>query len=152
MPIRGLDAVSGQPVFLETFQGDGSELNPYRLARADAIAHQKLDEVKGKLDVLSSLLSRAATSTVINLSAAGDASIVTPTAGKALRIASISFTAASLVNITFKSGTTAISGAMQLTDFSEAFNPAIGLATNQPFVLNLGSPIAVNGFVTWYEV
>jgi hypothetical protein len=46
MPIRGLDAVSGQPIYLETAQGDGSEQSPYRLGRADVTAHQKLDEIK----------------------------------------------------------------------------------------------------------
>lgn len=153
MPIRGLDAVSGQPIFLETFQGDGSEQAPYRLARADVIAHEKLIEVKTEIGKLVTILSRTATSTPISISGAGDSSaIVTPSTGKSLRITSLTFTAASLVSVTLKSGTTAISGAMQLTDYSEGFNPPIGLAADQPFRLNLGSAVAVNGFVTWYEV
>ncbi|MBD1864175.1 MULTISPECIES: hypothetical protein [Trichocoleus] len=152
MPIRGLDAVSGEPIFLETFQGDGTEQAPYRLARADKIAHDRLNDVKTEIGKLVTILSRTTTPTPISISGAGDSPIVSPTTGKALRICAISFTAASLVTVTFKGGTTAISGAMQLTDYSEAFNPPLGLAIDQPFRLSLGSAVAVNGFVTWYEV
>lgn len=46
MAIRGLDAVSGEPVFIKSFSGLGSEADPYVMQRADPIAHTKLDEIK----------------------------------------------------------------------------------------------------------
>lgn len=50
MAIRGLDAVSGQPIFIESFSGIGSQEDPYVMQRADPITHGKLDQIKAAVD------------------------------------------------------------------------------------------------------
>lgn len=87
----------------------------------------------------------------INISSAGDNTILTPATNKALRISAIAFTAPSLVNVTFKQGSTGLSGAMSVADFVAEFSRELALAQNQPFVINLGSAVALSGYVCWRE-
>lgn len=93
----------------------------------------------------------------IALSASGDQIIITPAAGKALRISDITFTAASLVSVQFKQGTTAqgqttLSGVMPVLDHQNSYSRPLALAVDRSLVINLGSAVAVNGYVCWWEV
>ncbi|PHJ59594.1 hypothetical protein VF14_08975 [Nostoc linckia z18] len=82
----------------------------------------------------------------------GDKTILTPTSGKALRISSLCLTLGSATAITLKKTSTAISGVMTISDLVADFPQPVALAVDQAFVINVGSAIAVNGFVTWWEV
>lgn len=89
----------------------------------------------------------------IALTNAGDNTIIAVSSGtKSLRITSLTFTCGSLVTLIFKGGTSAISGAMPLTDFSCDYFYPISLAVGQNFVINTGTAVAVNGYVNYYEV
>ncbi|MBW4675967.1 MAG: hypothetical protein KME52_18670 [Desmonostoc geniculatum HA4340-LM1] len=81
----------------------------------------------------------------------GDKTILTPTSGKALRISSLCLVMSSATAITLKKGSTAISGAMTISELVTDFPQPIALAIDQTFAINIGSAIAVNGFVTWWE-
>ncbi len=81
----------------------------------------------------------------------GDKTILAPTSGKALRISSLCLTMASATAVTLKKSSTAISGVMTISDLVADFPQPIGLAIDQIFVINIGSAVAVNGFITWWE-
>ncbi len=108
-------------------------------------------------DRVANLAERLPSSPVANMTViatdgtSGDKTILTPTSGKALRISSLCLTMASATAITLKKTSTAISGAMNISDLVTDFPQPIGLAIDQTFVVNVGSAIAVNGFVTWWE-
>jgi len=55
MSIRGLDAVSGQPIFIKSSSGSGTQEDPYVMERADPIAHAKLDQVKASVDAINTV-------------------------------------------------------------------------------------------------
>lgn len=43
--VRGLDPITGLPTWIDAVSGDGSELNPYVMRRADPDAHSRLDTI-----------------------------------------------------------------------------------------------------------
>lgn len=51
--VRGLDSVTGQPVYLKTASGEGTQEDPFVMERADPVAADKLDTISAKLDPLS---------------------------------------------------------------------------------------------------
>lgn len=97
-----------------------------------------------------------ATMTSIATTGAGDKTLLTPSVGKALRISSITVTAANVVTVQFKQGTVAegqsnLSGAMEISDLVSEFPRTIALVADRSLVVNVGSAIALNGYVTWWE-
>ncbi|MCC5618119.1 hypothetical protein LC605_24140, partial [Nostoc sp. CHAB 5836] len=82
----------------------------------------------------------------------GDKTILVPNSGKSLRISSLYFISATATSITFKSGSTAISGAMNLSSHAADYTNPIAITTGQNFVINIGSPVAIRGYVVWWEV
>jgi hypothetical protein len=95
---------------------------------------------------------RTTSITSISISASGDNTIITPTTGKALRISSLYFTAATQVNVTLKRGATTISGAMPLTDHAADYVHPISFSVNESLIINIGSAVNVRGYVIWWEV
>jgi hypothetical protein len=98
-----------------------------------------------------------ATMSPIAITSLGDNTIISPAAGKALRIGAIAMTSATLVAIQIKSGTVAqgqssMSALMSISDFSESFTSPIALAVDRSLVIGLGTASAtVSGYVTWWE-
>ncbi|MFQ3617450.1 MAG: hypothetical protein SNJ57_10070 [Cyanobacteriota bacterium] len=43
--VRGLDPITGLPVWIDAVSGDGSELTPFVMRRADPDAHSRLDAI-----------------------------------------------------------------------------------------------------------
>jgi hypothetical protein len=99
----------------------------------------------------------------IDLSASGDGVIATGIAGKKFRV--ITYVICSTVNclVTFKSGTTALTGPMAIGAYSNIFNgntdliPAglIGVletAVGEDLVLNLSTNSVVGGHILYQEV
>jgi len=94
----------------------------------------------------------------INISSSGDNTIVVaPGAGKRIYVDYVSFLPTTAVAVTFKSGTTALSGPYPL-DTLQAFTAEnasqiesgiIECADNSAFVINLGSAVQVGGFVRY---
>lgn len=53
MPVRGLDGVTGQAVFLKEFSGTGTDADPFVMQRADPVAHTKLDTINSSINAQS---------------------------------------------------------------------------------------------------
>lgn len=93
----------------------------------------------------------------IALTNSGDNTIVSPSSGtKGLRIAAIAFTAPSAVSVVFNEGTigqgqTALSGAMQIVDYSESFARVLAISTGKSFVMTIGASVPVNGYIQYWE-
>ncbi len=89
----------------------------------------------------------------IALTTAGDNLIISPSSElKSLRISGLYFVCASAVMITLKSDQIPISGAMSLTDHAVDYFHPLSLEPGKDFVINLATAIAVNGYVTYWEV
>ncbi|RCJ20136.1 hypothetical protein A6S26_05290 [Nostoc sp. ATCC 43529] len=110
-----------------------------------------------QLTRLAEIRDRLPASPTVSMSAiatdatSGDKTILTPTSGKALRISSLCLVMASATAITLKKASTAMTGAMTVSELVADFPIALALAVDQTFVINVGSAVAVNGFVTWWE-
>ena len=94
----------------------------------------------------------------IDISSSGDNTIISaPDAGKYLAIDHINFIPETAVSLTFKSGSTAISGtysldtkqAIALDNAMQAQKGVITCADNSTFVINLGAAVQVSGFVRY---
>lgn len=97
---------------------------------------------------------------VINASLAGDNTIVAAILGRKIRVVNYTLISAGAVTVTWKSGTTAISGPMPLAanggmaPSSSVLTPSglIGVFetnANEALVLNLGGAVAVGGHLTY---
>ena len=93
----------------------------------------------------------------VSVSSSGDnsATIAAPGSGKKLVILSYFLVAAGAITVTLKGGATALTGAMPIAANGSGIadrDPAIGLfdlAENTAFVINLGSAVAVTGYVSY---
>lgn len=89
----------------------------------------------------------------IDIVTSGDNTIIPLSAGKKHKIVKIWFVCAGAVDVTFKEGATAITGAMSfgqgggLADDGD-LNP-IEIATGQAFVINLSAAVQVSGMVRY---
>lgn len=102
---------------------------------------------------VSSVFAGTTTNVAISCAGAGDNDIITPTAGKSLRVVHIGITTAALVDIIFKMAATPLSGAMSITSLSDDGSPYIWAgAVNEKFIMNLSAAIQVSGYVRYYEV
>ena len=94
---------------------------------------------------------------VISASASGDNSIVAANATKKLRVLGYVLVSSGTVNVTWRRGTTALTGAMPLianTGIASAFSPVgwFETNTNEALNLNLSGATAVYGHVVYIEV
>ena len=99
--------------------------------------------------------------TSISISASGDNTIITPTAGYALRIVFLAFVCNGAVNVILYEGTsaegqTAMTGVMNFTPYGGLVwdrdkNP-IPLDLDSSFVMNLSAAIQVSGLLLSYEI
>ena len=93
----------------------------------------------------------------MSFSSSGDNTVISPSSGKALRISAIALTAPTLVSIQLKNGTAAqgsqvnLTGVMPVTDWGDSFANPVALPVDRSLVLNLGAPVAVTGYVAWWE-
>jgi hypothetical protein len=108
--------------------------------------------------VASDQLSQPVTMTAINLSAvSGDQTIISPTAGKALRIYNLVLSnATTLTSFALRSGTSGqgqvnLTSAIAAYDYAGDFSPPLGLPVDRSFVINLPSSGSLTGYVTWRE-
>jgi len=111
----------------------------------------------GALKVQSEREAKDITSAKIDFAGGGDSTIVTGQTGKKIKLATVVFTVGGETNITFKAGSTAITGAM---DFGGADEPRgivdthgycpYELPAGQSFVINSSAAVQVSGYVTGY--
>ncbi len=107
--------------------------------------------LKGTIQLLP---STQLTSASVSFSASGDNTIVSAVAAQVIKVYRIMFTVTGAVNITFKNGSTALSGAMPFAanggivlDFSG--EPWWTCSTNTAFIINLSTGTQVSGQI-WY--
>ena len=101
----------------------------------------------------------APTRAVINIATSGDNTIIAaPAAGFIIKIVKMFFAVASSVNVTFKSGANALTGAMTFAtglgstnvfSFDGDFNP-LSMNAAEAFIINLSGNVQVSGFVLYY--
>ena len=94
---------------------------------------------------------------VINAATSGDANtIVAAVAGKQIRVLSYTLIADAAVTATWKSGTTAISGAMSLPANGGAAptcqSGVLQTATGEALMMTLGGAVGVRGHLTYVEI
>lgn len=99
---------------------------------------------------------------VVDISSAGDNTIIAAptTSGNYIAIDFLAFLPTSAVEVTFKSGTTDLSGALpldakQTITFENTFQNSRGVITcapNEAFIMNLGGAIQVGGMVRYRVV
>lgn len=94
---------------------------------------------------------------VISTSSSGDTSVVAAVASKKIRVLAYVFQCAGAVDVTFRSATTALTGAMPNvanTGVSAAFSPAghFETAVNTVLNINLSAAIGVRGHLAYIEV
>ena len=93
----------------------------------------------------------------IDVASAGDNTIVSGVTGKKIRVLQYAFICAGAVTVTFKSGTTPISGDMSFASnggISTPFSPVgiIETAAGEDLVLNLSAAASVSGHLVYVEV
>jgi hypothetical protein len=98
------------------------------------------------------------TTAKIDINSSGDNTIITATANQQIHIHCIVFTVAGEVNIVYKKGSTAFTGAM---DFGGTDEPRgivashhlcpIELPNNQDFVINLSAAVQVSGYLCYHK-
>lgn len=111
----------------------------------------------GELKVDTSATARKTARAVIDFNTSGDHTIAAGVAGQEINITNIAFTVGGETNLTWKSGATAISGAM---DFGGADEPRgmkdhlgccpLKTAAGEAFVLHSSIAVQVSGYVTGY--
>jgi hypothetical protein len=97
-------------------------------------------------------------SAAVSCAASGDNTIIAaPGAGKQLVIDHLNFIVTSAVAVTFKSGSTSLSGAypfdtkqaIALDNAMQAEKGVITCGVNEAFIINLGGAVQVSGFVRY---
>lgn len=106
-------------------------------------------------DTLPQLLLYAA----ISASSSGDNTLVAADPAKKIKVQSYVLVAGGTVNVTFKSGSTAISGAIPLVANSGAVCPPVkpshgsyfqNINVNENLILNLSGSVQVSGHLSYY--
>lgn len=93
-------------------------------------------------------------SAVINASSSGDNTIIAAVTGRAINIWQLSYTTAGAVSITYKAGSTALSGAYVYSGNGSDFRPYTGapwfyIPPNTAFVINLSGAVGIAGTVQY---
>ena len=92
---------------------------------------------------------------VINFSSSGDNTVISAVSANPIKIYGIVFTVAGATNITFKDGTTALSGAIVLTGNGSSMTlpvndePYFTVSIGNAFVVNNSNAVQASG-VVWY--
>jgi hypothetical protein len=94
---------------------------------------------------------------VISVSSIGDNTVVAAVAGRSIRVTSLVLVEAAAVSITFKSGSTALSGAIPmlangaivLDPVFERQAPWLTTALGEAFVINLSVGVACTGWLDY---
>ena len=103
-------------------------------------------------------LAKGVRTVPIDFATSGDKTVFTATAGKRFCVYHLWLQAENVVDVTFKSGSTVISGAIAFAANAEKEwkNSGVGVfvarAASDNFVLNLGGNIQVNGFCVLSEM
>ncbi len=96
----------------------------------------------------------------INFSTAADHTIVAADATNKIKIVSMRLTVAGETNLTFKRGTTAVSGAMDfggtgepkgMVDGGSVFNPILETNANEAFIITSSAAVQVSGWVRYFK-
>lgn len=82
----------------------------------------------------------------------GDVEVLGAVVGKQIVITSLYFTVTNGASVILKNGTTAFTGAMQITEHAADYRTPIYLSTNKEFVINISASASVMGYVVWYLV
>lgn len=111
----------------------------------------------GELKVDTGAAARKTARAVINFSTADDHTIAAAVAGQEIHITNLTFTVGGETNLTFKSGSTAISGAMDFggTNEPRGVSDHLGCcplktAAGEAFVITSSAAVQVSGYVTGY--
>jgi hypothetical protein len=112
---------------------------------------------EGELKVDTGAAARKTARAVINFSTAANHTIAAAVADKEIHITNITFTVGGETNLTFKSDTTAISGAMDFggTDEPRGISDHLGCCplkttAGEAFVITSSAAVQVSGYVTGY--
>lgn len=112
---------------------------------------------EGELKVDTGAAARKTARAVINFSTTANHTIAAAVAGKEIHITNITFTVGGETNLTFKSDTTAISGAMDFggTDEPRGISDHLGCCplkttAGEAFVITSSAAVQVSGYVTGY--
>lgn len=96
------------------------------------------------------------THTKVDVSASGDNTLVAAVAGKRIRVLSMAVVAAGSVSVTFKSGSTDLTGAMSLSQGvpleSVSGWGAFQTAAGEALVLNLSGAVQTSGWLTYQTI
>lgn len=97
-------------------------------------------------------------SAAINISTLGDNTIIAGSPGTKIKVVTILFTAAGEVDITFKSGTTPLSGPLDFGGTNEPMGIVachgpgpLPCQTAEDFIINLSGAVQVSGYCTYYK-
>lgn len=105
-----------------------------------------------QLRYIAEKIDRVPIVTAISITAGvGDVTILGAVASQRIAITGLYFTL-SKGAITFKSGATAITGAMAINEHAADYTHPLVLATNTAFVMNLSLAADVAGYVLWYLI
>lgn len=90
----------------------------------------------------------------VTLTASGDTTVVIPTSGQgSIHACLVSLSFASGVDLTFKNGSTAISGVYKnVATFNVNFAGELVTAKGSNLVITLGTAVTGGGFISYYEV
>lgn len=93
---------------------------------------------------------------VINKSTSGDSTIVAAVTSKSIRVVALHFIAAGQVQVTWKSNSTALTGAQSFAgnsgiNLTGGGVPVLSTAAGEALVLNLSSAIQVSGRLSYIE-
>jgi hypothetical protein len=99
----------------------------------------------------------ACKSAVINFSASGDNTVISAVSGAPINVYGLFFTVAGATNITFKDGTTALSGAVVFTSNGSAMTlqindePYFQCQPGDTFVMNNSNAVQVSGTIYYTQ-
>lgn len=85
-------------------------------------------------------------------SASGDITVLGAVTGQRIVITGLYFTVTNGASVILKNGTTAFTGAMQISEHAAHYMRPIYLSTNTAFVINISVSANVMGYVVWYLV
>lgn len=103
-------------------------------------------------------LTKVLTNAAVSISSSGDNTVISGVGGQAIRIYKLVVTAAAAVNVTLKSASTSLTGAMRLTADGSAIvlesndgEPLFQCGTADAFIVNLSGAVALTGFVQYRQ-
>lgn len=105
------------------------------------------------MTTFDSTIGASVTQVPINFSGAGDNILVAGIAGKRIKVLQFFFVLAAATNLTYKSGSTVLSGALDFGSNAAQVQDFIQLPltcnVGDPFILNSSAAVAVGGTI-WY--